>query len=196
MVCPNCGAPLPDTVSMCYSCRMVFKPMNQPIQQMPITYNYPLAPTPQKRVSHPVYKPNIWDLYVSSLLWLFLWIAFLFIPLFIVTNSVTKEVYTHYARFDKGLLIIYILLFIIYYALFWGKASKLKKFIQTLICFGLGYCMLSEYSGFYYGLYLESPNLDHETFEMGDGYGVIFAMIFFILLYTFYTVKRDHVKKK
>lgn len=29
MVCPNCGATLPDTVSMCYSCRMVFKPNNQ-----------------------------------------------------------------------------------------------------------------------------------------------------------------------
>lgn len=33
MVCPNCGATLPDTVSMCYSCRMVFKPNNQQIQK-------------------------------------------------------------------------------------------------------------------------------------------------------------------
>ena len=43
MVCPNCGAPLPDTVSMCYSCRMVFKPKTQqiqkPTQSKPMSYS-------------------------------------------------------------------------------------------------------------------------------------------------------------
>lgn len=29
MICPNCGANLPNTVSMCHSCRMVFKPLPQ-----------------------------------------------------------------------------------------------------------------------------------------------------------------------
>lgn len=50
MICPNCGAPLPDTVSMCYSCRTVFKPENQqikkPTQSKPMNY-------PAKQINQP-----------------------------------------------------------------------------------------------------------------------------------------------
>lgn len=30
MICPNCGAPLPDTVTMCYSCRKIFDSNAEP----------------------------------------------------------------------------------------------------------------------------------------------------------------------
>lgn len=118
MICPNCGAPLPDTANMCYSCRIVF--------QQPPYYN--IHPTP-KAIKQPL---DIKDFIMPIVIWVTMFV-FCFLPFLTFENSVTKEIRKVRLINSVFFMTFFIILFVLYFSFMLGNKKTYKNAIKLLI---------------------------------------------------------------
>ena len=185
MVCPNCGVPLPDTVSMCYSCRMVFKPMNYPVQPQNTIVN----PQPIKKI-----RLNPAELWLPILAWVIVYIT-CFCPFFTVRSTQANDSYTGYYFKDFWFMIYLTIGCALYFILMFGQKRIGKKIWQTFICIVVYVIHVIEDTNAY-SIFDTAPSYDKEKMAFDYGYAsTIFALTTLaLIIYTVYTIARDHKK--
>ena len=198
MICPNCGAPLPDSVSMCYSCRMVFKPMNQQIQSQQANYVAPIHPhnmqagyTATRTHRKPLIKPTVGELVLPVITWIAAYIS-CFFPYFEIYDK-NGLLYSGKYCDDKGFMIYITIACIVYFVFMFGAKKLHKKILQTTICVIIMFMKLIMDSNVQ-SIYDSSPNRENEVLKMNYASNLLWSAILALLLYTIYTIARDYKK--
>lgn len=176
MICPNCGAPLPDTASMCYSCKARFNAYHA----QPFDSGYQEA--------------TIKDFILPIILWILI-IACLFFPFFTITNSITKEVYTGYYYQAKWAVLVAVICCAVYFLLFIGYKKLYKKILHLLISTILFiiHLMLNFLA---MGVYNDSPGKEHQAFEYNDANRFLLLFIAILFFYDLMIVISKCIRKR
>lgn len=194
MVCPNCGAPLPDTVSMCYSCRMVFKPVNHPVQQQMVSATPTVVNAPPVQIKKPIEWPEKQDFIFPIATWVTMFVG-CFFPFVTVVNSKTNEVYKGYFFENAWVMIFLIAACFGYFALMFGH-KRLGKYVwQIVIIIASNFIRIS-FGGHMLRAYDESPNKQFEQFTLTNYYYLYNLFYFVLLLCSCYFIDKYIIRPK
>lgn len=175
MVCPNCGAPLPNNAQMCYSCRVTFN--YYPNQ--PLTNNYQQA--------------TIKDFILPIILWV-LMIGCLCFPCFSVTDEITKEVYTGYYYQARWATATIIICCAVYFLLYIGYKRLYKKILHLLLV-AIVYIIHLIINLTAIGLYNDSPGKDHQAFDYCYANRFLLLFIAILFFYDLMIIIKQYIRK-